>query len=71
MQALWLAYFLLKFDTVVTFNHSLVGLDVHSVAVEKEHPLVHMEIFNIQLRHQLNDLNALNLKQIVARLPVC
>ena len=39
---------------------------VKTVTIEEEHPLVHLEVLNVELRHQLNDLDAFNCEPVVA-----
>jgi len=38
---------------------------VHAVAIEKEHPLIHVEVFNVKLRHKFDNLHAFNLENQV------
>lgn len=40
-------------------------LCVHAVAIKEEHPLVHVEVLNVKLRHQLYNFHAFYLQQVV------
>lgn len=42
---------------------------IDTVAVEQEHPLVHLEVLDVQLGHEFNDFDTLDRKPVVA--PLC
>lgn len=42
----------------------------YAIAIEQEHPLVDLEIFDVQLRHQLNNLDSFEGKHQVTFLPL-
>ena len=42
---------------------------VNAIPIEEEHPLVHLEVLNVQLRHELDNLDTLDSEPVVA--PLC